>query len=105
MKLPHDLTHGGHLDDSGDWDQQANWINRGIPLWVMDDKYGQAACDVKGETPLPVEKGQAKPAHAPGAKQKLTIQEPTPKEKKNATAKPTAGKETTSGDSDESDEE
>ena len=39
----------------------------------MDDKYGQAAWDVKGEEP--VEKGQAEPAQAPGAKRKLTGQD------------------------------
>ena len=71
----------------------------------MDDKYVHVVCDVKGKEPkLPVENGQAEPAQAPGAKRKLTGQEPTPKKKKTA-ARPTAGKDTTSGDSDESDEE
>ena len=39
---------------------------------------------MKGEPrELPVAKGQAELAQAPGAKRKLTIQEPTPKTKKN----------------------
>ena len=40
VKLQHDLTHSAPLDESGDWDEQANWINRGIFLCVMDDNYG-----------------------------------------------------------------
>ena len=39
----HVLTQGSRLDESGDWDQQANWTNRGIPLWVRDDKLGSEA--------------------------------------------------------------
>ena len=31
-QLNHVLTQGSKLDASGDWDQQANWSNRGIPL-------------------------------------------------------------------------
>ena len=92
LKLKHDLMHGERLDECGDWDKQANWINRVIALWVMDVKYGQAACDVKGKTPLPVEKGQDEPDQATGVKQKLTVQEPTLKKQKTA-AKPTAGKD------------
>ena len=71
-KLKHILTHGGHLNQSGDGDQQANWSNRGIPLWVTDDNYGQALCDMKGEEP--VENGQAEPAQTPSAKRKVTGQ-------------------------------
>ena len=42
---------------------------------LMDNKYGQAACDGKREEPeLPVEKGQAQRAQTPGAKRKLTVQ-------------------------------
>ena len=52
----HVLTYGGHVQEFADWDQQANGTNHGIPLLVMDDKYGQAACDVEGEEP--VHKGQ-----------------------------------------------
>ena len=76
--------------------------NRGIPLWVMDDTYGQAACDEKGEEPL--EKGQAEPAQAPCAKRKLTGQKHIPKKKKTAT-KPPAAQATTGRDSGKSDEE
>ena len=35
-QLNHVLTQGSKLDDSAYWDQQANWANRGIPLWVRD---------------------------------------------------------------------
>ena len=31
-QLNHVLTKGSKLDASGNWDQQANWSNRGIPL-------------------------------------------------------------------------
>ena len=31
-QLNHVLTQGSKLNASGDWDQQANWANRGIPL-------------------------------------------------------------------------
>ena len=81
-QLNHVLTHGGRLDDSGDWDQQANWTNRGIPLWVRDDKYGEAVSDVKEEELE--EKGQAEAAQAPAAKRKSAGQDPAPKKKKTA---------------------
>ena len=73
----HVLTLSQCLDDSGDWDHQANWSRRGIPLWVMANKYGQAACDVKEEEPE--EKGQAEAAQAPAAKGKSTGHEPASK--------------------------
>ena len=100
--MTHVLTHGGHLQESGDWDQQANWTKCGIPLWVMDDKYGQAVCDVKGQEP--VEKGQAKLAQAPAAKRKSTSQEIAPEKKKSA-ASPQAAKAVIDGYSDGSNEE
>ena len=56
-RLNHVLTQGSKLDASGDWDQQANWSNRGIPLWVRDDKVGSDALSLKEEET--VEKGQA----------------------------------------------
>ena len=46
-QLNHVLTQGLKLDESGDWDQQANWTNRGIPLWVRHEKYGSDACELK----------------------------------------------------------
>ena len=48
--LNHVLTRGSVLDASGDWDQQANWANRGIPLWVRDDKLGSEALSLKEES-------------------------------------------------------
>ena len=61
----HVLTHSSRLDDCGDWDQQANWTNRGIPLWVRDEKYGADACELKeGELE---QKAQAAAAQAPAA--------------------------------------
>ena len=48
-QLNHVLTQGSKLDASGDWDQQANWSNRGIPLWVRDDKVGSDALSLKEE--------------------------------------------------------
>ena len=39
-QLNHVLIHTSQLEDSVDWAQQANWTNRGIPLWVRDEKYG-----------------------------------------------------------------
>ena len=36
----HVLTQGLKRDESGNWDQQANWANRGILLWVRDEKLG-----------------------------------------------------------------
>ena len=35
-QLSHLWTQGWKLDASGDWDQQANWASRGIPLWVSE---------------------------------------------------------------------
>ena len=68
-QLNHVLTQGSKLDASGDWDQQANRSNRGIPLWVRDDKVGSNALSLKEEET--VEKGQAAEALAP-AKRKST---------------------------------
>ena len=96
------LTHSQCLQECGDWDQQANWTNPGIPPWVTDKRYDQAACNVKGEEA--VGKGQAKPAQAPAAKRKSASQEPAPKTKRTA-AKPPAAKALKGGDSDGSDEE
>ena len=97
--LNHVLTQGSKLDASGDWDQQANWSNRGIPLWVRDDKVGSDAFSLKEEET--VEKGQAAEALAP-AKRKSTGGEPAPKKKKTA-PKPQAAKSVTGAESDESD--
>ena len=98
-QLNHVLTPGLKLDVSGDWDQQAHWSNRGIPLWVCDDKVGSDALSLEGgET---VEKGQAAEALAP-AKRKFTGGEPAPKIKKTA-SKPQAAKSGTRAESDESD--
>ena len=69
-QLNHVLTQGSKLDDSGDWDQQANWTNRGIPLWVRDEKFGSDACELKEEDI--VQKRQAAEAQAPAAKRKST---------------------------------
>ena len=49
------MTQESKLHASGDWDQQANWANRGIPLWVRDDKIGSDALSLKEEKT--VEKG------------------------------------------------
>ena len=98
-QLSHVLTQGSKLDASGDWDQQANWSNRGIPLWGGDDKVGSDALSLKEEET--VEKGQAAEALAP-AKQKSTGGEPAPKKKKTA-SKPQAAKSLTGAESDESD--
>ena len=98
-QLNHVLTQGSKLDASGDRDQQANWSNRGIPLWVRDDKVGSDALSLKEEET--VEKGQAAEALAP-AKRKSTGGEPAPKKKKTA-SKPQAAKSVTSAESDESD--
>ena len=76
-QLNHVLTQGSKLDESGDWDQQANWRNRGIPLWVRDEKLGSDACKLKKEEI--VQKGQAAEAHAPAAKQKSTGEKPARK--------------------------
>ena len=98
-QLNHVLTQGSKLDASGDWDQQANWSNCGIPLWVGDDKVGSDALSLKEE--VTVEKGQAAEALAP-AKRKSTCGEPAPKKKKTA-SKPQAAKSVTGAESNESD--
>ena len=66
-QLNHVLTQGSKLDESGDWDQQANWTNRGIPLWVRDERYGSDARELMEEEG---QKGQAAAAQAPAAKRK-----------------------------------
>ena len=98
-QLNHVLTQWSKLDASGDWDQHANWSNRGIPLWVRDDKVGSDALSLKEEET--VEKGQAAEALAP-AKRKSTCGEPAPKKKKTA-SKPQAAESVTGAESDESD--
>ena len=98
-QLNHILAQGSKLDASGDSDQQANWANRGIPLWVGDDKFGSEALSLKEEET--VEKGQAAEALAP-AKRKSTGGEPAPKQKMTA-SKPQAAKSGTGAESDESD--
>ena len=98
-QLNHVLTQGSKSDASGDWDQQANWANSGIPLWVCDDKLGSEALSLKEEET--VEKGQAAEALAP-AKRKSTGGEPAPKKKKT-TSKPQPAKSVTGAESDESD--
>ena len=80
-QLNHVLTQGSKLDVSGDWNQQANWSNRGIPLWVRDDKVVSDALSLKEEETA--EKGKAAEALAP-AKWKYTGGEPAPKKKKTA---------------------
>ena len=97
--LNHVLTQGSKLDESGDWDQQANWANRGIPLWVRDGKLGSEALSLKEEET--VQKGQAAEAQAP-AKRKSAFGEPAPKKKKTA-SKPQAAKSVTGEASHESD--
>ena len=94
------LTQRSKLDESGDWDQQANWTNRGIPLCVRDDKLGSEALSLKEEET--VQKGQAAEAQAPAAKRKSTVEEPAPKKKKTA-SKPQAAKSGTGEESYESD--
>ena len=100
------LTQGSKLDKSRDWDQQANWTNRGIPLWVRDEKYGSDACELKEEDV--VQKGQAAGAQAPAAKRKSTGEEPAPKKKKTASkpqaAKSGTGEHTKESDGDEEEE-
>ena len=98
-QLNHVLTQESKLHASGDWDQQANWANRGISLWVRDDKVGSNALSLKEEET--VEKGQAAEALAP-TKRKSTGGEPAPKKKKTA-SKPQAAKSVTGAESDESD--
>ena len=77
IQLNHLLTQASKLDESGDWDQQANWTNGGIPLWARDEKNGSDACKLKEEEI--VQKGQAAAAQAPAAKQNVTGEEPAPK--------------------------
>ena len=48
-QLNHIFTKGSKLDKSGDWDQQTNWTNRGIPLWVRNEKCVSDACELKEE--------------------------------------------------------
>ena len=100
------LTQGSKLDESGDWDQQANWTNRGIPLWVCDEKYGSHACELKEEEI--VQKGQAAEAQAGPAKRKSTGQEPAPKQKKTVSkrqaAKSGTGEHTKESDGDQEEE-
>ena len=98
-QLNHVLTQGSKLDESGDWDQQANQANRGIPLWVRDEKFGSEALSLKGEET--VQKGQAAEAQAP-VKRKSTGGEPAPEKKKTA-SKPQAAKSVTGEESDEGD--
>ena len=98
-QLNHVLTQGSKLDASGDWEQQANWSNRGIPLWVRDDKVGSDACELKEEET--VEKGQAAESLAP-AKRKSIGGEPAPRKKKTA-SEPQAAKSVTGAESDECD--
>ena len=97
----HVLTKESKLDASGDLDQQSNWANCGIPLWVRDEKFGSDALSLKEEET--VQKGQAAEALAP-AKQKSTGEEPAAK-KKDTASKPQAAKSVTGEESDESDED
>ena len=80
-QLNHILTQGSQLDESRDWDQQANWTDRGFHLWVRDDKFGSEALSLKEEEI--VQKGQAAEAQAPAAKWKSTGDEPAPKEEED----------------------
>ena len=98
-ELNHVLTQGSKLGESGDWDQQANWANCGIRLWVRDEKLGSEALSLKEEET--VQKGQAAEAQAP-VKRESTGGEPAPK-KKRTTSKPQAAKSVTGKESDESD--
>ena len=105
-QLNHVLTQGSKLHESGDWDQQANWTNRGIHLWVRDEKLWSDACELKEEEI--VQKGQAAEAQAPAAKRKSTGEEPAPKTKKAASkpqyAKSGTGEHTDKSDGDEEEE-
>ena len=98
-QLDHVLTQGSKLDECGDWDQQANWTTRGIPLWARDEKYGSAACELKEEEI--VQKGQAAEAQAPAGKRKSTAEDRAPKKKKTV-SKPQAAKWGTAEHTDES---
>ena len=99
------LPQGSKLDESGDWDQQANWVNRGIPLWDCDEKLGSEALSLKEQ--WTVQKGEAAEAQTP-AKRKSTGGEPAPKKKKTASkpqaAKSVNGEESEDSDGDEEDE-
>ena len=99
-QLNHVLTQGAKLDESGDWDQQAKWTNRGILLWVPDKKLGSEAYGLKEEEI--VQKGQAAEAQTSAAKRKSTGEEPAPKKKKTA-SKPQAAESSTGRGTDESD--
>ena len=105
-QLNHIFTQGWKLDESGDWDHQANSTNLGIPLWVRDDRYGTDACQLKEEEIA--QNGRAAAAQAAAAKQKSTDEEPDPKEKKTASkpqaAKLVAGEHTNESDGDEEEE-
>ena len=96
--MNHVLTQGSNLDEAGDWDQQANWTDCRILLWVRDDKLGSDVLTLKEEEI--VQNGQAAEAQAPAAKRKSTGEEPAPKKKKTA-SKPQAAKSGTGGESDE----
>ena len=98
-QLNHVLTQASKLDESGHWAQQANWSNRGIPLWVWHEKFGSDACDLKEEEI--VQKGQAAEAQAPAAKRKSTGEEPAPERKRTA-SKPQAANSGTGEDTDDS---
>ena len=78
-QLNHVLTQGSKPDASGNWDQQANWSNRGTPLWVRDDKVGSDALSLKEEET--VEKGQAAESLAP-AKRKSTVGNQPPRRRR-----------------------
>ena len=101
-KLNYVLKHSARLQKCGVWDPQANWTNCRSALRVMDDKYGHAGCNVKGEEPA--DKGHVEPAQTPAAKRKLTGQAHALEKKKTA-AKPAAAEATTGSDSDGSHEE
>ena len=84
-----------------------NWTNRGIPLWVRDEKYGSDVCELREEEI--VEKGQAAASQAPAAKPKSTGERPDPKKKKSASkpqaAKLVTGEHTNESDGDEEEED
>ena len=99
-QLNHILTQGSKLDESGDWDQQAIWKDRGGPLWVRDEKYGVDACQLKEEESIP--KGKAAVRQASPENPKLTGDKAAP-QKKNTASKPQAAKLVTGEDTDEND--
>ena len=98
-QLNHVLTQVLKPDKSGAWDRQANWTNRGIPLWVGNGKYSSDARELKEEEI--VQKGQAAAAQAPAAERRSTGEKPAPKKKKTA-SKLQAAKSGTGEHSDES---